>query len=45
MDNFNSDHFPMYLSLQYEEQAKEEQESMQPDADDIEIAAQKKNAV
>ena len=45
MDNFNSDHFPMYLSLQYEEQAKEEQESMQPDADDIETAEKKKNAV
>lgn len=45
MDNFNSDHFPMFLSLQYEEQAKSEQESMQPDADDIETAEKKKNAV
>ena len=45
MDNFNSDHFPMYLSLQYEEQAKSEQKSMQPDADDIETANEKKNAV
>ena len=45
MNNFNSDHFPMFLSLQYEEKAKSEQESMQPDANDIETAEKKKNAV
>ena len=45
MNNFNSDHFPMFLSLQYEEKAKSQQESMQPDANDIETAEKKKNAV
>lgn len=44
-DNFNSDHFPIYISVQFEEKAKLEQEEMQPDADDIETATQKKQAV
>ena len=45
LKNFNSDHFPMYLSLQYEEQAKLEQEGFHPDADDVDTAEKKKNAV
>lgn len=45
LNNFNSDHFPMFISLQYEAKAKLEQEGMQPDADDIEAAAEKKTQV
>jgi endonuclease/exonuclease/phosphatase (EEP) superfamily protein YafD len=45
LSNFNSDHFPIYINLQYEKKASEEQESMTPDAEDVEIAAEKKAAV
>ncbi|WP_432222736.1 endonuclease/exonuclease/phosphatase family protein [Flavobacterium sp. TMP13] len=45
LQNFDSDHFPMFISLQYEKKAKLEQEPMQPDADDIAIANEKKQAV
>lgn len=45
LNNFNSDHFPMFISLQYEEIAKLQQYGMEPDADDIETATEKKNAV
>ena len=45
LDNFNSDHFPIFISLQYEKNAKFQQEEMTPDADDLEIAAEKKAAV
>jgi endonuclease/exonuclease/phosphatase (EEP) superfamily protein YafD len=42
LSNFNSDHFPIFINLQYERKAVNEQESMQPDAGDIETAAEKK---
>ncbi|MFD2907591.1 endonuclease/exonuclease/phosphatase family protein [Flavobacterium ardleyense] len=45
LNNFSSDHFPMFISLQYEEKAKLQQEGFEPDADDIETANQKKQAV
>lgn len=45
LNNFNSDHFPMFISLQYEEIAKFQQEGFEPDADDIETANEKKQAV
>ncbi|MFD2864354.1 endonuclease/exonuclease/phosphatase family protein [Mucilaginibacter antarcticus] len=45
LNNCGSDHFPIYLSIQYEEQATQQQDPMQPDADDIEVAAEKKEAV
>ena len=45
LNNFKSDHFPMFIGLQYEEQAKFEQEEIKPDATDIETAEKKKNAV
>jgi endonuclease/exonuclease/phosphatase (EEP) superfamily protein YafD len=41
-NNFGSDHFPIYLSLQYEVEAATQQKSMKPDADDIEEAEEKK---
>jgi endonuclease/exonuclease/phosphatase (EEP) superfamily protein YafD len=41
-NNFGSDHFPIYLSLQYEAEAATQQKSMKPDADDIEEAEEKK---
>lgn len=42
LDNFDSDHFPIYISLQYEKQAHLEQEPLHPDADDLEEAQEKK---
>lgn len=45
LNNFNSDHFPIYIHLQHEPRAAEQQESMQPDEEDLEIAAEKKAAV
>ena len=45
LNNFNSDHFPMFISLQYEETAKFEQQSLEPDAADIQTAKEKKQAV
>jgi len=45
LENFNSDHFPIFISLQYEKNAKFQQTEMQPDSDDLEIAAEKKAAV
>ncbi|TWR25865.1 endonuclease/exonuclease/phosphatase family protein [Mucilaginibacter pallidiroseus] len=45
LNNFNSDHFPIYINLQYEAQAEHQQQSMQPDAEDIEMAEEKMAAV
>lgn len=45
LKNCGSDHFPIYLSLQYEEQATHQQEALEPDSEDIEIATEKKEAV
>ncbi|RFZ81161.1 endonuclease [Mucilaginibacter terrenus] len=45
LSNFNSDHFPIYINLQYEARAVNQQESMTPDADDLEIAKEKKAAI
>lgn len=42
LNNFDSDHFPIFISLQYESQAHLEQEAMTPDADDVAEAAEKK---
>ncbi|WP_207425575.1 endonuclease/exonuclease/phosphatase family protein [Pedobacter sp. SYSU D00535] len=36
-----SDHFPMYVQLQYEELAKMEQKEPSPDIDDLEVAQEK----
>lgn len=41
LNNFNSDHFPIFISLQYEEQAPVEQAPLQPDQADVEIAQEK----
>ncbi|RZJ70302.1 MAG: endonuclease/exonuclease/phosphatase family protein [Flavobacterium sp.] len=45
LQNFDSDHFPIFISLQHEPAAKLEHEEMQPDAEDIKIAEEKKEAV
>ncbi|WP_345949513.1 MULTISPECIES: endonuclease/exonuclease/phosphatase family protein [unclassified Mucilaginibacter] len=42
LHNFGSDHFPIFLNLQYEQLAAVEQKPMQPDADEIEEAEEKK---
>jgi len=45
-DNFDSDHFPIFAQLQYEQDADEEQEDavLEADADDRETAAEKRHA-
>jgi endonuclease/exonuclease/phosphatase (EEP) superfamily protein YafD len=42
LNNFNSDHFPIFISLQYEENAHLQQESLEPDQDDVAEAEEKK---
>lgn len=42
LSNFNSDHFPIFIQLQYESRASDEQESMEPSASDVETAEEKK---
>ena len=42
LSNFDSDHFPIFINLQYEAKASNEQQAMKPDAADIEIAEEKK---
>lgn len=44
LHNFGSDHFPIFISLQYEPAAELEQDEMRPDQEDIAIAAEKKAA-
>jgi endonuclease/exonuclease/phosphatase (EEP) superfamily protein YafD len=45
LSNFDSDHFPIYINLQYEKNASAVQDTMTPNAVDFEIAAEKKDAV
>lgn len=42
LDNYNSDHFPIFISLQYEESAKVVQHQEKPDAEEIKEAQEKK---
>lgn len=44
LENFSSDHFPIFITLQYEHLASAEQEEPEADADDIELAEEKINA-
>ncbi|MBD1392579.1 endonuclease/exonuclease/phosphatase family protein [Mucilaginibacter glaciei] len=43
--NFNSDHFPIFVDLQYDARAPHQQSSMEADAEDIQEAAEKKAAI
>ncbi|TLV02253.1 endonuclease/exonuclease/phosphatase family protein [Dyadobacter luticola] len=43
LPNFNSDHFPILIFLQYEARASEQQEEPVPDQDDLELAEEKIN--
>lgn len=43
LSNFDSDHFPIFTSLQFEEKAAAQQSSMQPDHSDIQTAEEKKS--
>ena len=45
LNNFGSDHFPIFLSLQYEEEAATQQHSLKPDADEVEEAQEKKEKI
>jgi endonuclease/exonuclease/phosphatase (EEP) superfamily protein YafD len=45
LNNCGSDHFPIYINLQYEQQAAQQQEPRTPDAGDVAEAAEKKAAV
>ena len=42
LSNFNSDHFPIFIKIQYEAKASEQQEALIPDAEDIQEATEKK---
>ena len=42
LSNFDSDHFPIFISLQYEAAAVSQQEGLEADADDIKLAGEKK---
>ena len=42
LSNFDSDHFPIFISLQYEAAAVHQQEGLEADADDVELAEEKK---
>ncbi|MBC8052409.1 MAG: endonuclease/exonuclease/phosphatase family protein [Sphingobacteriaceae bacterium] len=42
LDAAGSDHFPMYVKLQYEKAASLEQEEPQPDQDEVKMAEEKK---
>ncbi|WP_312698094.1 endonuclease/exonuclease/phosphatase family protein, partial [Sphingobacterium mizutaii] len=46
LDNYNSDHFPIFVHIQFEKSAEEEQEDNQLEAnqEDKEMAAEKRNA-
>ncbi|KAF2519695.1 endonuclease/exonuclease/phosphatase family protein [Flavobacterium salilacus subsp. salilacus] len=43
LDNYGSDHFPIFIEVQYEPHNKNHENVMQPDADDIKEATEKKN--
>jgi endonuclease/exonuclease/phosphatase (EEP) superfamily protein YafD len=45
LKNFNSDHFPIFLHLQYEAKASEEQDSLEPEQADVRLAEEKKNKI
>jgi endonuclease/exonuclease/phosphatase (EEP) superfamily protein YafD len=45
LNNSGSDHFPIFLSLQYEEEAVKQQHSLKPDAEEIEEAQEKKEKI
>ena len=45
LSNFNSDHFPIFINLQYDAKAPLQQQAMEPDADDLEEAAEKKTKI
>ena len=45
LSNFGSDHFPIYLKLQYEAQAAAQQEPLHPDADEVAEAQEKKTKI
>ncbi len=45
LSNFDSDHFPIFISLQYEAAAVHQQEGLEADRDDIELAEEKKAKV
>lgn len=42
LSNFNSDHFPIFINLQYETAASDEQSAMEVDLEDIQEAEEKK---
>ncbi|WP_294825156.1 endonuclease/exonuclease/phosphatase family protein [uncultured Flavobacterium sp.] len=43
LKNFKSDHFPIYIHIQYEPVAQLEQEPLKPDDEDIALAEEKKS--
>ena len=42
LQNFDSDHFPIFIRLQYEKKAHLEQQGLVPDVEDVQVAEDKK---
>ena len=45
LDNFDSDHFPIYIKLQYEKHADKQQKALEANEDDIALANEKKHKI
>lgn len=45
LSNFNSDHFPIFIHVQYDPDGSGAENVLQPDADDVKLAEEKKTAV
>lgn len=45
LNNFRSDHFPIFITVQYEPQAEKQQEPLHADSDDVQEAQEKKAKV
>lgn len=45
LDNYKSDHFPIFISLQYEASAPAEQKPMEPELEDVKEAEEKKEKI
>ena len=45
LNNFDSDHFPIYIKVQYEKHADKQQDALEADADDVALANEKKQKI
>jgi endonuclease/exonuclease/phosphatase (EEP) superfamily protein YafD len=45
LHNFDSDHFPIFIKVQYEKNADKEQDALEADAEDVALAIEKKQKI